>query len=519
MKIVTAEQMRKIDRACIESGTQASVLMENAGRAVAEHIGEITGDVVGKRIVILAGPGNNGGDGLVAARYLYGWNADVSLFLLGKRREDDENLELIRERTIPVAEVTGRDELDLLIQAAESADILIDALFGTGNNRPLEGIYRKALEEIGSVIRAGKRLHVVAVDIPSGMDADTGAVDDACLHADETVTLAAPKRGLYHFPGSEYAGRITIAEIGIPEHLFRDITLELNTAGRVRKLLPRRPVTANKGTFGKVMVVAGSMNYVGAAYLACSGAVRAGAGLVTCATAAGLQPILASKMAEVTYLPLPEADRGIVSTEAAKTILNEIGAYNVLLIGCGLGQSDSARDFVRTLLLMNSRLLPVAVIDADALNTLAGVPEWWRQISGNAILTPHPGEMARLTGLTVAEVQRSRLELAGESAEKWGCTVVLKGAYSVIASPGVEPVINPVANPGMASAGMGDVLAGVIAGMAAQGLSPFEASTAGVFIHAEAGEMARETIGDTGMTASDILPLLPKANKKVKTGF
>ncbi len=519
MKIVTAEQMGKIDRACIAGGTPAAVLMENAGRAVAEHIRETAGDVAGKRIVILAGPGNNGGDGLVAARYLYGWNADVSLFLFGKRREDDENLELIRERNISLTEVTGREELELLVQAGKSADILVDALFGTGNNRPLEGIYREALEKIGSILRAGKRLFVVAVDLPSGMNADTGAADDACLHADETVTLAAPKKGLYHFPGSEHAGRITIADIGIPERFFDDITLELNTTERVRKLLPRRPVTANKGTFGKVMVVAGSANYIGAAYLACSGAVRAGAGLVTCASPASLQPILASKMAEVTYLPLPEAAWGIVSTEASRTIVSELSAYTVLLIGCGLGQSDSARDFVRTLLLMNGRSLPVTVIDADALNTLADVPEWWRQMSGNAILTPHPGEMARLTGLTVAEVQRNRLELAGESAEKWGCTVVLKGAYSVIASPGREPVINPAANPGMASAGSGDVLAGVIAGLAAQGIGAFDAATCGMYLHAEAGEIVREEIGDTGMTASDLLPLLPAAIKKVRTGF
>lgn len=516
MKIVTAEQMGKIDRACIESGTPAPVLMENAGRAVAEHIRRTVGDVAGKRVVILAGPGNNGGDGLVVARYLSDWKAGVSLFLFGKKRENDNNLERVRELNIDCREVTGKDGLDCLVTAVESADILVDALFGTGNNRPLEGIYREALERIGAVIRAGKRLYVVAVDIPSGMNADTGACDDACLFADETVTLAAPKRGLYHFPGSEHSGRITIVDIGIPESLFDDISLELNTTERVRKLLPRRPVTANKGTFGKVLVVAGSVNYIGAAYLACSGAIRAGAGLVTCATASSLQPILASKMAEVTYLPLPEADYGIVTTEAVKTILNVIGGYDVLLIGCGLGQSATARDFVRTLLLINGSALPLTVIDADALNTLADVPEWWRQCTGNAILTPHPGEIARLTGLPVKEVQKHRLNLAKKSAEKWNRTVVLKGAYSVIASPGFEPVVNPAANPGMASAGTGDVLAGVIAGMAAQGMSPFDAAAAGVNIHAEAGEMVREAIGDTGMTASDILPLLPAAIKKVK---
>ncbi len=291
---------------------------------------------------------------------------------------------------------------------------------------------------------------------------------------------------------------------------------ELITAEWVRSVLPRRPIGANKGTFGRVLVVAGSANYVGAAYLACSGAIRVGAGLVTLATPAGVQSILASKLTEVTHLPLPESGPGILSPEAAEIVGKELNNYNVLLIGCGMGQHPATVNLIKSLLLEPSVDLPPTVLDADALNALAGIPEWWRKLTDNVILTPHSGEMSRLAGVSVEEVQADRAGIAKNMAQKWHKTVVLKGAYTIIATQDGQTRINNVANPGLATAGTGDVLSGVIAGLLAQGLARREAAACGVYLHAEAGEIVKEKLGDAGMIASDLLPVLPLAIKRLK---
>ncbi|UCC17024.1 MAG: NAD(P)H-hydrate dehydratase [Dehalococcoidales bacterium] len=519
MKIVTADQMMRIDRECAENGLPTSVLMENAGKAVAVEVTRILGDYYSKKIVILAGPGNNGGDGLVAARYLYDSGLEVSIYLFGKERINDPNLNMIHDRNISCTGVTTEHELEGFDADLRDADAILDALFGTGNNRPVEGIFRQALDKVGKAVEKSLYLHVFAVDIPSGMNADTGAVDAVCLYADDTITLGYPKIGMYNQPGSDRVGRITIVDIGIPSHMGETISLELNTAERVKSLLPRRPTSANKGTFGKVLVIAGSMNYIGAAYLACSGAMRIGAGLVTLATPVSLQTVLASKLTEATYLPLPEINSQINLKISAKLLEDEIPKYDSLLVGCGLGQSEQVVDLVKRLLFDNEIELPPVVLDADALNILANEPEWWRQFKGNAILTPHPGEMSRLTEGQVNEIQQDRLNAAEEAAQKWNQTVVLKGAYSVIASPGKPSVINPAANPGLASAGTGDVLAGVIAGLLGQGLTFGDAASCGVYVHGEAGENVREKLGDTGMIASDLLPELPVVIKKIKEGI
>ncbi|MFC1860251.1 NAD(P)H-hydrate dehydratase [Chloroflexota bacterium] len=282
-----------------------------------------------------------------------------------------------------------------------------------------------------------------------------------------------------------------------------------------RSVLPERPLQANKGSFGRVLVVAGSINYIGAAYLACSGAMRAGAGLVTLATANSLLPILASKLTEVTYLPLPEAQPGIISPQAASLIHREADRYNVLLIGCGLGQGQQAVDFIKSTL-FGLKPMPSLVIDADGLNTLAKTPHWWQQLGGDAILTPHPGEMARLTGMSVGEVQSERVSIAKRVALEWHKTVVLKGACTVIAAPDGQCRVSSISNPGLASAGTGDVLAGVIAGLLAQGLSLFDAAACSVFLHGEAGEMVGARLGNAGMIASDLLPVLPLVIKQLK---
>ena len=512
MKILTAEQMRQIDAECARQGLPTGVLMENAGKAVAEEVRRAPGNLTGQSILCLVGPGNNGGDGLVAARYLHDWGAKVSVYLCSQRPPDDPNLKLAQERGIPCVEAAEDKKQQQFDDMLAQATCVIDAILGTGRQRPLAGTFRQVLEQVAAV-KKSRRLDSVAVDLPSGLDADTGAVDPACLSADMTVTLAFPKLGLFKFPGAARVGRLVIADIGIPESLAGEVTTELLTDGWAGEALPERPMDANKGSFGRVLVAAGSINYIGAAYLACSGALRTGAGLVTLATAASLQPILAAKLTEATYLPLPESRPGIISLGAAKILTPQFERYQVLLLGCGLGQSPSTAEFVRSLL---SPKMPALVLDADALNILAQVPRWW-QLTGDAIITPHPGEMARLCGLSVEAVQADRLGTAVKFAALWRKTIVLKGAYTVIAAPDGRGRLSPFANPGLASAGTGDVLAGAIAGLAAQGLPLFEAASLGVYLHGRAGEAVREALGDAGMLASDLLPELPRVIKGLKT--
>ncbi len=519
MKILTINQMRQVEEECAKISLPSRMLMENAGKAVAEEVRQILGTIDNKRILTLIGPGNNGGDGLVTARYLHDWGAKVSIYLCSPRPMDDPNLKLVQQRKITSVDATQDENMDKLDELLSSANTVIDALLGTGKTRPLQSVFRQVLDWASEAKKNRPDLHIIALDLPSGLNADSGAVDPVCLYADNTITLGFPKPGLFKLPGAERAGKITVADIGIPSHLAEQITTELITNRWARAVLPRRPLDANKGTFGRALVVAGSANYIGAAYLACSGAIRVGAGLVTLATATSLQPILASKLTETTYLPLPESNRGIIAFEAVKLIRQQFNHYNVLLLGCGLGQSQPATRFITATLLRGKRALPPLVLDADALNALAKIPNWWQRLTVNAILTPHPGEMARLAGVSVDEVQSDREGIAKSVAREWHKTIVLKGAYTVIAAPDGQSRTSPIANPGLASAGTGDVLSGAIAGLVAQGLPLFNAASLGVYLHGEAGEMVKARMGDAGMIATDLLPVLPLVIKQLKERY
>ncbi|MFN8496294.1 MAG: NAD(P)H-hydrate dehydratase [Anaerolineae bacterium] len=536
MKLVTAEEMRRIEAAAETEGTPSAILMERAGAAVAEAILSDYSLARGA-ILVLVGPGNNGGDGLVAATRLRGVGADVTAYVWRHRADDPVYADAIAAN-VPI--VRAEDDADdaRLIDLAREAAVIVDALLGTGVTRPITD----ELADILARVRENRQAEasVVAVDLPSGVNSDTGAADPATLSADLTVTFGFAKRGLYQYPGAGLAGRRSTADIGLNNATAQEVRVELMQAGWVRDRLPARPADAHKGTFGKALIIAGSANYTGAAYLAGSGAIRVGVGLATLGVAGMLYPILAGRLVETTWLLLPH-DMGALRADAAKVILEKIEGYKALLVGPGLGQENGTQEFVHQLLVgkrveakrprrigfatdaateetaPEAPQLPPTVIDADALNALATTENWSATLTASsAILTPHPGEMARLLGATAEEVQANRVATAKGAAEKFGGVVVLKGANTVIAAPDGQVAVSPFANPALATAGSGDVLAGAIVGFLAQGLSAFDAAACGVYVHGLAGERARLELGDAGVIASDLLPQLPLAIQGIR---
>jgi hydroxyethylthiazole kinase-like uncharacterized protein yjeF len=522
VKVVTTDQMRQLEENSVRAGITMDMLMENAGQAVADETARILEDIRQQQILILIGPGNNGGDGLVAARHLHDAGAKVFLYFFGQRPGRDPNLKPIRDRRIKRIEAEKDENLEELTKLLASVDTVIDALFGTGTTRPFSGLLLMIVDRVRRAKIRRPDIQIIALDIPSGLNADTGEVDPGCLYADNTITLAFPKPGLFKFPGAERVGEISVVDIGLPGFVEEKAGPEYLADEWAKSVLPERSPMANKGSFGKVMVLAGTINYIGAPYLACNAAMRVGAGLVTLAAIGRLQSILASKLTEVTYLPLPEVRPWIIAPEAVRLLFRQLEPYNVLLLGCGMGQNQTTVRIIRSILLTHPKAktakpkLPSVVLDADGLNALAGVPNWWDLMPEDAILTPHPGEMARLTGMTVDEVQLDRMGLAKKMAGEWHKTIVLKGAHTVVAAPDGRTQISHVANAGLASAGTGDVLSGVIAGLLAQGMNLFDAAAAGVYIHGMAGEAVKERLGDAGMMASDLLPELPLVIKRLK---
>lgn len=517
MKIVTTEEMRLLEEKSAREGVSTDTLMEKAGLAVAEKAREFLGEVRGVPILVLVGPGNNGSDGMVAARHLGDWGADVTAYLALPRSDDDPKRQLLLDRGITPLLAENDAGLSLLTGLLNEARLVIDAVLGTGRSRPIEGILAEILNMLVNERATRPELGLIALDVPTGLDADTGESDPHCPTADVTVALGYPKAGFFAFPGAAHVGRLDVVDIGIPPSLADDVPQELITSDWVRDTLPKRPLDSHKGTFGRLLVIAGSMKYVGAAYLACQGAARVGAGLVTLAIPKSLQPMLAAKLTEATYLPLPE-EGGLLSIEASEVVLSEATKYQALLAGCGLGQGPDVAQLLRQTLFTSRYPGIPMVLDADALNVMSRIPEWWAGLRGEAVVTPHPGEMSRLTGMTTGEINATRLSTTRKSAVLWNKSVVLKGAYTVTGSPQGQVRISPFANPGLASAGTGDVLAGVMAGLLAQGLSTFDAASCAVYLHGAAGEQVRREMGDTGMLASDLLPRLPIVIKRVKEG-
>ncbi len=513
--------MRRIEDACETEGVSKDSLMEKAGLATALVARNLLGGAAGRKIVVLVGPGNNGGDGLVAARRLAGWGASVTAWTTPTAREDHAKTPLAKDAGVSISRIT-QESLDSLRNDLQSCDVVLDAVLGIGKSRPLEGLVRGAMLLLRSAKESRPSMPVAALDVPTGMDADSGTVDAACPKADVTISYGFPKTGHYRFPGADFTGKLEVADLGIPSRLSEDIPLELLTSGWVAERLPARPASGHKGVFGHVLVVAGSRNYVGAAYLAAQAAARSGAGLVTLASPRSVYPIAASKLAEVVHLPLPEDEDGRFHPDGAHILRERLGEYDSLIVGCGLGRSPGLVEFMRRLLFEGpiqeegpGQGLPI-VVDADGLNNLSQIPGWWERVTGPLLLTPHPGEMAALTGLTVSQVQADRTAVARDWSDKWGVALALKGAFTAVASPGGVCRIAPFANPALASGGTGDVLTGVVGGLLAQGLPMEDAACCGVYVHGAAGETVRREVGETGALAGDLLDRIPRAMETIK---
>jgi len=515
MKIVTASEMRQVESKAGKSGVLAEELMRNAGKAVAQQMKHIMGGVVGKRILVLVGPGNNGGDGLFTASLLRQEGAEVWAYLCASRSVDDPGpREAMCQGVLVFASADDRDWSQMARLFTE-CDSVLDAVFGTGQNRQIDGVYRLALLSITKHKGLRPSMSVFALDIPSGLSPDNGQADLSCPQADYTITLGCPKRGLFTENGVKHAGKVVTVDIGIPIEAIKDLSCEELGELWARATLPSRFPFANKGSFGKVLALAGSKEYVGAACLCCGGALRAGAGRVTLAGLRSVQSVLAGINPEVTYLSLQETVGGLFIPENYKTLLDVASGYDVFLVGCGLGPTEEAKTLALKTVFRLSQECKL-VVDADALNYLSSVPKWWMRIPQDAVLTPHVGEMARLCGISIDEVKKDCFELLRKKAAEWNKTIVLKDAISLIASPRGEVRVNNCPNAGMASAGTGDVLAGVIAGLAAQGLALFNAACLGVYLHSCAGSAVRLKMGDMGMLASDVVAELPYAIKRLK---
>lgn len=555
IKVVSVATTRQIEKTANDTGLTYDVMMQNAGRAVATRVlnklrAHPSQEQV--RVTILVGPGNNGGDGLVAARLIaQESSAQVRCYLLKRRDENDPNLKAARDAGLFIANAEDDQRYRVLYNMVASAHIIVDALFGIGVRLPLEGEAEKLLRQVQAALKEAPERdletamftptepepslpraapYVVAVDCPSGLDADTGALDKNALHADETVTFIAAKPGLFLFPGAEAVGKLTIAQIGIPEDTapLKAETWMVADADTVREWLPKREAGAHKGTFGKAMIVGGSVNYSGAPALSAEGAYRVGAGLVTVAAPPQIVPIVGSHLTEATYIILPN-DLGVISAPAAEVVREDAAKYNALLVGPGLGREKTTGEMLAALLdptgkkagrhraigfgitreaqaieAENNTKLPPLVIDADGLYHLSQMERWWTLLPENTVITPHPGEMSQLTGMATAEIQADRWKIAANKAREWNVVLVLKGAHTLIAEPGGRVVVLPFKTTALATAGTGDVLAGMIAGFLAQGMAAFEAAVVAGYVHGLAGQQMEFQVGAYGTTASDI---------------
>lgn len=532
MKFVTVAEMQAIEREANEKGLSYAEMMENAGRGLAEVVAGEYAPFKEEGVLGLVGSGNNGGDTLVALAHLarQGWMATA--YLVRPRPADDPLIQRVWEaggKVYRAEQDPGQSDLLALI---DKHGVLLDGVLGTGIKLPLKPELAEILDRVRKhIARSEEPPSVVAVDCPSGVDSDTGEAAPETIPAELTVTMAAVKAGLLAFPAYQLMGDLQVVGIGLPDdglglESWSNVRRVVPRMERVRQILPERPLNAHKGTFGTAMIVAGSVNYTGAALLAAESAYRIGAGLVTLAVPAPLHTVLAGQIPEATWLLLPH-DSGVIAPAAADLLRENLERATALLLGPGFGVEDPTAEFLTRLLTgsvhprrrsvgfaapgaaqgtSTEMKLPPLVVDADGLKLLQRINGWQERLPAPAVLTPHPGEMSILTGLSTQEIQAGRVEVATRFSQEWGHVVVLKGAFTVVAAPDGQAAIIPVATPALARAGTGDVLAGLITGLRAQGVEAFPAAMAAAWIHGQAGLVAEARLGaSAAVIAGDVL--------------
>lgn len=512
MKVLTSKQMKEIDRCAIqELGILGPILMENAGQKIFKSILKRFQDLRKEKIVVIAGKGNNGGDGFVVARHLLNHGADPDVLLLSSKKDVKGdaavNLKIAEQIGIKIREICSTKDLSLHKRIISQSSVLVDAIFGTGLTQPAQGLYMNAIDQINK-----SKAFKIAVDIPSGLSSDTYQIIGPCVKADLTVALAAPKIAHVFPPAEEHIGELEVADISIPSFLFdnKDLKLELVGEETVLPYFKKRKKDAHKGTYGHLFILSGSLGKTGAAVMAGKAALKMGAGLVTVGIPASCLPIVARSMDELMTEPLPETPEKTFSSEAVIKAVSLLKGKDALLIGPGISTHRSTTEFV--LSLIPKIKIPV-VIDADALNILASKPEAIKSLRKPAVLTPHPGEFARLLNLSTKEVVERKLELVPQFAAKYGVFLVLKGYRTLTATPEGRVFINSTGNPGMATAGSGDVLSGMIASMIIQEKNLLEAVLAAVYVHGLSGDLGVQKLGEKALIAGDIIRELPRSIK------
>ena len=512
MRLVTAAEMQALDsRAINELGIPGIVLMENAGRLTTEALVGHYGNPRAKTVTIFAGPGNNGGDGLVIARHLHQKGCNVRIYFLvsaDKLKGDAAaNLKIIKHLDISCEEILNSNTAEKI--KLDNSQVVVDALFGTGLKREIHGHFATIIEQINQCGRP-----IVSVDIPSGLNSDNGQILGSAVRADLTVTYGQAKLGQFCHPGTELCGRLEIVDIGIPPRLTDEAEIRAEAlTSAVNDFLPRRPQAGHKGTFGHVLAVAGSSGKTGAALLSVKAALRSGTGLVSLCVPRSLNCIFETSLPEAMTIPLTETEKHILTVENGKAIQEAAQDKKAIILGPGLGTHPKTIALVRDLY---RRLKQPMVVDADALNSLAMIQKM-ENASGERILTPHPGEMARLIGRSTREIQADRVNKARDFAVSHQVYTILKGAGTVIAGPDGKIAINQTGNPGLATGGSGDVLAGLVAGLLAQGLSPWQAACLGVYLHGLAADQLVARLGiNSGFLAGELADELPAAMAQIR---
>ncbi|PWB52958.1 MAG: hypothetical protein C3F13_10045 [Anaerolineales bacterium] len=538
VKIYSVKEMLSLEKEADSSGLSYAMMMENAGKGLAGEIERAYSHHHNKTVLALVGSGNNGGDALVALQELARLNWETYAYIVKHREVDDPLVKKYEELHGCVTDIDHDPKLEKLSELLTNCGILIDGVFGTGIKLPLRGETAEVLAFCKKIIEIqDEKIQVVAVDCPSGVDCETGEVADQTIPADLTVTMAGLKTGLLRAPAEKIIGTLRIVSIGSLERLktYTDNQKIVLDNASAKKILPQRPIDAHKGTFGTAFIVAGSINYTGAALLAGEAAYRAGVGLVTMAVPEPLHRILAGHFPESTWVILPH-EMGVISEDAVRVVRQNIAKASAVLIGPGFGLEETTGVFMSRLFeesrpvylgdfgyiqnkaseIDNQLFTQPVVIDADGLKLLARIEHWFEKLPALAVLTPHPGEMSILSGLPVNEIQANRLEIAEKYAKEWGHVLVLKGAYTVIAAPDGRIAVVPIATSALARAGTGDVLAGLIVGLRAQGAGAFEAACAGAWIHAQAGLSAADKLGTTAsILARDVLNAVPSVISKL----